>query len=212
MRKLVITEFSLSISFACISVLIAVVLSSAFPVGESYALTYSNYTSDKYKIEFEHPSDWQVTEKKSRFDEGTDIQINSPTISDGYILIQSMNRSAFQGMDIREAVYELFKESITGDYSNEYKVIEQPTFSNIDNQTTGTWLFTSKDKYEENALKWATQRWLVKTPDNGYLIGFSSTPDVFDSPAATEVRDRFLKSIKFLGINATESSQPSRFD
>jgi hypothetical protein len=158
------------------AILTGIGISGSDSLDKTYAATYSNYTSDKYKIQFEHPSDWQVIEKKSRFDEGTDIQINSPSISDGFILIQFMNRSAFQGMDLRSAVYHLFKESITSDYSKDYKVIEQPTFSSIDNQTSGTWLVTSKDKYEENALRWAEQRWLVETPNNGYLISFTSTP------------------------------------
>jgi hypothetical protein len=76
-----------------------------------------------------------------------------------------------------------------------------------------SFLYTRKDKYEENALRWADQRWLVETPNSGYLISFSSTPDVFDNPTTTEVRDHFIKSINFLGIsNSTAGNQPSRFD
>lgn len=190
-----------------------IIISMGVIFDSSYAAPYSNYTSEKYQIQFQYPGDWQVIEKKSRFDEGVDIQLNSPTISGGFILMQYLNKSSFQGKDFRSSVYSIFKDSITTDYSNEYKVIEQPSFGAIDNQQSGTFLYTRKDKYEDNALRWADQRWLVETPDNGYLISFSSTPDVFDSPTTTEVRDHFIKSINFLGIaNSTQSDQPSRFE
>lgn len=175
----------------------------------SFGLQYSNYTSDKYKIQFQYPSDWQLKEKMSRFDEGTDIQINSPTISGGFILAQYLNESM---ADFRSAFYDTFKGSIS-DYKYDYKVIEQPSFTKIANQETGTYLYTRKDNSEDYATKWAVQVWLVNLRDRGYLISFSSTADVFDSLETTEARNHFVKSINFLDIgNMTLSTSPSRFD
>ncbi len=62
------------------------------------------------------------------------------------------------------------------------------------------------------SIKWAQQIWLVKTSNGGYLISNMATTDIFDSPEPTEIRNNFIKSIKFLGLNSTQCSQPSRFD
>jgi hypothetical protein len=58
-----------------------VVISGFFFVSEkiSFALEYSNYSSEKFGIHFEYPSTWVLTEKTSRFDEGSDITISSKT-------------------------------------------------------------------------------------------------------------------------------------
>ena len=82
----------------------------------------------------------------------------------------------------------------------------------IDNQQVGTYLLTSKDKYEESAHKWADQTWIVSMPGHGYIIKFASIVDVFDNPTTTEIRDHFIKSIKFLSNTTNVSvNQTSRF-
>lgn len=48
----------------------------------------------------------------------------------------------------------MFKNSISGDYSYEHRVIEQRTFLTIDGQKAGTFVYTFKDKYEDNAWTW----------------------------------------------------------
>ena len=184
------------------------VLGNANP---SFAVQYSNHTSDKYQIQFQYPTDWQLEEKTSRFEEGSDIAITSPTF-DQLITIGKMNTSEFGGMGLRETVYDYYKSSISN-YDKETRSIEVPSFSTIDNQESGTYLITTKDKFKENAIKWAQQYWLVKTSNGGYLMTYMATTDIFDSPDSTERRNNFIKSIKFLGLgNSTQSSQPSRFD
>ncbi|MGE5705100.1 MAG: hypothetical protein ACM3XP_00080, partial [Nitrososphaerales archaeon] len=37
-----------------------------------FAIEFSNYTSEKYGIQFEYPTDWKINEK-SRFDSGPDM-------------------------------------------------------------------------------------------------------------------------------------------
>ena len=68
--------------------------------------------------------------------------------------------------------YKSFKDSISSDYSKEYRVIEQPSFLTVDGQKVGTYLYTSKDKYEDYASTWGTQNWLVFVGTHGYLISF----------------------------------------
>ncbi len=177
-----------------------------------YGVQYQNYSSTKYGIQFQYPSDWAVDEKTGRFDEGADIAVDSPTISDGFIIIESVNATGDSGLAFKSHVYNLFKAEVTGDYSKEHVVIEKPSFMTIDNQQVGTYLLTSKDKYEESANKWADQTWIVSMPSHSYIIKLTSIVDVFDNPTTTEIRDHFIKSIKFLSDTTNVSvNQTSRF-
>ena len=177
------------------------------------AIQFSNYTSDKYQIQFQYPSNWELKEKMGRFDEGTDLAITSPYLPGGAIYIGYGDdlRSSFGSPDFTSAFYKLFKEEISRDYSKEYNIIEKPSFPTIDGQKAGTFLVSSKDKYEDNPSTWGTQMWLVYVGDHGYLITFFTTTDVFDNPENVQVRDHFIKSIKFLG-NTTNANATSRFD
>ena len=57
------------------------------------------------------------------------------------------------------------------------------------------------------------QLWIMFVGSRHYKINFISTQDMFDSPENIEIRDHFIKSIKFLGgNNATQSNQTSRFN
>ena len=171
-----------------------------------------NYSSSLYKIQFQYPSSWEINEKKSRFDEGTDISISSYSPS-AHILVQYLNTTAVEGIDFEMAVYEFFKSSIDSDYSKEYKVIEQPSFTTIGNQKAGTYLFTHKDKYEDFAARWASQHWMTYVGNHGYLLSFMTSTNQFDSPEMTQIRDQFLKSVTFLGdTNQQSITVPNRFD
>jgi hypothetical protein len=171
-----------------------------------------NYTSSLYQIQFQYPSSWELNEKKSRFDEGTDISVSSYSPS-AYIYVQYLNTTAVEGIDFQMAVYEFFKSSIDSDYSKEYKVIEQPSFTTIGNQKAGTYLFTHKDKYEDYATRWASQHWIVYVGNHGYLLSFMTSTSQFDSPEMMQIRNQFLKSIRFLGDTNQESSiVPNLFD
>lgn len=55
-----------------------------------------------------------------------------------------------------------------------------------------------QDKYEDYAIKWARQYWLLFINDQGYLIAYSSSADTFDKPENIEIRDKFINSIKFI--------------
>lgn len=106
--------------------------------------------------------------------------------------MQYLNFTEEPVSDFQTMFYQLYKSSITVDYSKELKVIEQPSFMTIDGQRAGTYLYTTQDKYEEFASKVAAQYWII-------LVGFDAISNVFDDPQNTEIRDHFIKSIKFLG-------------
>jgi hypothetical protein len=179
----------------------------------AFAVPYSNYTSEKYQIQLQYPTGWDVTEKQSRFDEGTDLKIQSVSMPGGLILMQYLNFTEEPVSDFQTLFYQLYKSTITGDYGKEVKVIEQPSFTTIDGQRAGSFLYTTKDKYEEFGTKVAAQYWIVFAGNHGYLLAFDAVSSVFDDPQNKEIRDHFIKSIDFLGVsNTTQSNQPSRFD
>jgi hypothetical protein len=128
----------------------------------------------------------------------------------GLIRFQYIN--ATDEGDFTELFYRAYKQAISSDYSKEYKVIEQPSFLTIDGHKAGTYLYTTKDKYEDDAVTMARQDWIVTAGDHFYLIGFGALPNVFDTPELTEVRDHLIKSIHFTNSNnATTKNIPNRF-
>jgi hypothetical protein len=166
--------------------------------GSAFGLEFSNHTSEKYRIQFQYPSNWQVIEKTNRFDESSDIRITNPTPL-ALITISYVPEPIMPGA-FRTSVDELVKTLTTYDYTKEQKVIEDPTFLTIDGQEAATFLFTSKDKYDDNAITIGDQAWLVNNIDHSYVISFLAPPTSFDSPENTQIRDRFIKSINFLGV------------
>jgi hypothetical protein len=181
---------------------------------EALSPSYSNYTSDKYQIQFQYPSDWEFNEKANRFEEGTDISIRSFD-PPGYSII-TVGRldnltSGIGSNDLITGFNYVYKQAIS-DYTKEISVIEQPSFINIDGQKAGTFLITQKDKYEDNALRLANQLWVVYVGDHGYLISFDSTTDLFDTPKNVKIRDDFIKSIRFIQPeNSTNTNVTNRF-
>jgi hypothetical protein len=50
-------------------------------------------------------------------------------------------------------------------------------------------------------IEGAMQYWVTIAGNNAYVIRFISTPETFDSPEKTQIRDDLIKSIKFLSAN-----------
>lgn len=188
----------LAISFITPSLLIGILISVNVAFDDSYAAPYTNYTSEKYKIHFDYPADWEVVEKKSGLNEGADIELSSHTILGGTVLIFLTNNSASHHMDLRSYLNQAFNTAISANYNREYNVVEQPSITTIGNLQAGTFHFTSEDKYDSSGVRLEIQDWVVKTPNNDYLISYVSTPDVFGKPSSEEFRDHFIKSIRFL--------------
>jgi hypothetical protein len=181
---------------------------------ESLPLQHSNYTNDKYQIQFQYPSDWLIEEKTNRFEEGSDITISNNNIASGQIGISFYDDllEAFGTSNLQSATIGLHQGLITA-YTFDYRTIESPSFLNIDGQRSGTFLITFKLKYETVPITGAQQFWITMVGNNGYMINFMSSPETFDSPENIEIRDHFIKSIKFLGANnQTNSNMTNRFN
>lgn len=168
-----------------------------------FAIEFSNYTSEKYGIQFEYPTDWKINEK-SRFDSGPDMMIadfsSSRSFNLGFPI--SSGGSLANVLDILgfEKVIELALHIATKGFEEAYeaKIIEEPSMISIDGKETVTFLVTSEDKYEHYAVKYARQFWITNVNDKLYAFKFIAPTTIFDDPENTEIRDHFIYSIKFL--------------
>jgi len=175
----------------------------------SFALQYTNYLSEKYQIAFQYPSDWTIKEKSNKLEEGTEIDVSNKKIGDGKIGIHFYDDllEGFGSTDLEFAFSDFYKHRITDDLKFEYKTIQPPSLLEIDGHKTGSFHIMFSQKDEIDPISGEVQYWITFVGENGYMIEFLSIPENFDTRDNTEMRDRFISSIDFLGLsNSTDAS------
>ncbi|MDP9305721.1 MAG: hypothetical protein M3O68_05190 [Thermoproteota archaeon] len=178
-------------------------------VNVSFALQYTDYLSEKYQIAFQYPSDWTIKEKSNKIAEGTEIEVSDKKIGNGKIGIHFYNDllEGFGSTDFDFALSNFYKHRITDDLKFEYKTIQPPSLLEIDSHKTGSFHIMFSQKDEIDPISGEVQYWITFVGENGYMIEFLSIPENFDTPDNTEMRDRFISSIDFLGLsNTTDAS------
>ena len=189
-RKLVIRAFIFSI---------LIIFLPSF--NGSFALQFTDYTSEKNQIQFQYPSDWQIKEKANRFDEGSQIDISNKKIAAGKLQIHYYNDllEGFGSTNLDAVFAKFYTDTTTDDNEYEYKVIESPSFVRIDSQRTGSFLMTFKQKNEIDPITGAVKYWITFVGNSGYMMQFMATPQNFNTPDNIEIRDQFIESIVFIG-------------
>lgn len=174
-------------------------------VNSSFALQYTNYLSEKYQIAFQYPSDWTIKEKSNKLEEGTEIEVSNKEIGDGKIGIHFYDDllEGFGSTDFDFAFSDFYKHRITEDLKFEYKTIQPPSLLEIDDHKTGSFHIIFSQKEEIDPISGEVQYWITFVGENGYMIEFLSIPENFDTRDNTEMRDRFISSINFLGASDT---------
>jgi len=175
----------------------------------SFALQYTNYLSEKYQIAFQYPSDWTIKEKSNKLEEGTEIDVSNKKIGNGKIEIHFYDDllEGFGSTDFEFAFSDFYKHRIMEDLNFEYKTIQPPSLLEIDGHKTGSFHIMFSQKDEIDPISGEVQYWITFVGENGYMIEFLSIPENFDTPDNTEMRDRFISSINFLGLsNTTDTS------
>jgi hypothetical protein len=178
-------------------------------VNVSFALQYTDYLSEKYQIAFQYPSDWTIKEKSNKIAEGTEIEVSDKKIGNGKIGIHFYNDllEGFGSTDFDFALSDFYKHRITDNLKFEYKTIQPPSLLEIDSHKTGSFHIMFSQKDEIDPISGEVQYWITFVGENGYMIEFLSIPENFDTPDNTEMRDRFISSIDFLGLsNTTDAS------
>ncbi len=186
--------------FYFLVIILALSLTLISFVNSSVAIEYKNYSSDNYNIQFQYPSTWEIKEKSGRFDEGASITITNPTL-----VVEKIQMNYYEDAkklmeipNIQIATEVALETAIEDSYLTENEIIEDPSYLIIDGQGAGTFVHAWKDKLENFPIRYAAQTWNVFANNHYYVISFSSTTDVFDSPENIQIRDQFIKSIKFL--------------
>jgi hypothetical protein len=178
-------------------------------VNVSFALQYTDYLSEKYQIAFQYPSDWKLEEKSNKLEEGTEIEVSDKEIGDGKIGIHFYDDllEGFGSTDFDFAFSDFYMHRTTDDHKFEYKTIQPPSLLEIDGHKTGSFHIMFSQKDENDPISGEVQYWITFVGENGYMIEFLSIPENFDTPDNTEMRDRFISSIDFLGLsNSTDAS------
>ena len=178
-------------------------------VNVSFGLQYTDYLSEKYQIAFQYPTDWTIKEKSNKIAEGTEIDVSDKKIGNGKIGIHFYNDllEGFGSTDFDFALSDFYKHRITDDLKFEYKTIQPPSLLEIDSHKTGSFHIMFSQKDEIDPISGEVQYWITFVGENGYMIEFLSIPENFDTPDNTEMRDRFISSIDFLGLsNTTDAS------
>ena len=178
-------------------------------VNSSFALQYTNYLSEKYQIAFQYPSDWTIKEKSNKLEEGTEIEVSDKKIGDGKIGIHFYDDllEGFGSTDFEFAFSDFYKHRIMEDLNFEYKTIQPPSLLEIDGHKTGSFHIMFSQKDEIDPISGEVQYWITFVGENGYMIEFLSIPENFDTRDNTEMRDRFISSIDFLGLsNSTDGN------
>lgn len=178
-------------------------------INGSFALQFTDYTSEKYQIQFQYPSDWLIKEKANRSDEGSEIDISNKKIAAGKLRIHFYDDllESFGTTNLDAAFTKFYSATTTDDNEYEFKIIESPSFGSVDSQRTGSFVMTFKQKNEIDPITGAVKYWITFAGNSGYKMEFMATPENFDTPDNIEIRDQFIESIIFLGQNnATNTS------
>jgi hypothetical protein len=172
-------------------------------INRSFALQFTDYTSEKYQIQFQYSSDWLLKEKANRSDEGAEIDISNKKIAAGKLRIHFYDDllESFGTSNLDAAFTKFYSATTTDDNEYEFKIIESPSFVTIDIQRTGSFLLTFKQKNEIDPITGAVKYWITFVGNSGYKMEFMATPENFDTPDKIEIRDQFIESIIFLGQN-----------
>lgn len=99
--------------------------------------------------------------------------------------------------DVEETIIPILESSF---FKFDVLTIKEPHIVTIDNKTATTAIINAVERYNnDNPLKIADQQWVVIIDNDAYLISLiDSSPDDFDSHSHMLIRDKFIKSIKFL--------------
>jgi hypothetical protein len=176
---------------------------------KSLPIDYTNYTSDKYHIQFEYPLNWIPEKNTNEFEGGSFI--SNPEDASDQINFAFMNDFS-KDLPTSDIEYgtKFIHDGLLNSAKYEVQSINSPSLVKIDGKTAGTFVSTLKERFSTNPIAETGQYWLTKVGNNGYFMVFKSTKEKFDSPENTEIRNHFIKSIKFLGNNnATRTNATS---
>jgi hypothetical protein len=101
---------------------------------------------------------------------------------------------------------DFYNERSSDNSRYEYRTVEPLSFFSVDGQKTGSFLVIFKEKAQVDAIGVEVQYWITFVGNTGYVLEFLSTPENFNTSENLEIRDRFIQSINFIGLNNTTNA------
>lgn len=165
-------------------------------ISDSFALEYVNYTSTKFKVQFQYPTDWIQTEKITGQERGADISVFENNNRTGASFWITRGNDTEIGSDLQmgvERIFNMLKESYG---SNNYEIMVPASFVTIDGQITVTFIYSLRNKVTETVHQiWLTY---IGSKADYYLLSFVAPLSSIDNPNNGEARVQFIKTMKFL--------------
>ncbi len=198
------------LNFTLVEIVIACIfLTLVLKVGDTLALEYVNYTSYKYKIQFQYPSDWIQSEKISNHDRGADISVSKDNGRSGSLFWIVLGNGTEMGSELQAGLQHVMKIIDEGNAANKHEIIQPASFTIID-QMAGTFISSSTHRFGDAELETVEQFWLTYVGSvDYYLMAFIAPVQSFSNPDNVMIRSQFINSIKFLDpANMTNSEFP----
>ncbi len=179
---------------------------------DTFALQYVNYTSYKYKIQFQYPTDWIQSEKLSSHDKGADISVSKLSkengTSNGSLFWIVLGNDTAIGSDLQAGLQHIMKMLNDSNAPNKYEIIQPPSFTTIDGQMAGTFISYSRHRFGDSELETVEQFWLTYVGSvDYYLMSFISPIQSFSNSDNTIIRNHLVNSIKLLDANDMAKSE-----
>jgi len=177
-------------------------------VGDTLALEYVNYTSYKYKIQFQYPSDWIQSEKISNHDRGADISVSKNSGNNGSLFWIVRGNGTEIGSDLQAGLQHVMKMLNESNAPNAYEIIQPPSFTTIDGQMAGTFISYSRHRFGDAELETVEQFWLTYVGSvDYYLVAFIAPIQSFTNPDNVMIRSQFINSIRILDADDMINSE-----
>jgi hypothetical protein len=160
---------------------------------------YVNYTSYKFKIQFQYPATWIQSEKITDKEKGSDIWVTNYSNKSSAVFWISGGNDSHLGSDL-EVGFKNLDIILTEKYANKsYKIIQPPAISTIDGKIAVTFIHSFVESLDGIRIEEVQQIWLVYVgPRDYYLIGFKAPSQLFTGIDNSQARDNFIKSVMFL--------------
>src|SRR5574341_1947439 len=102
--------------------------------------SYVNYTSYKFKVQFQYPSTWTQSEKLTDKESGPDIWVTNYSKESSAVFWVSGGNDTHLGSDLQTGIKNLNLTLMKKYANNSYRTIEPPAISTIDGMMAATFM------------------------------------------------------------------------
>ena len=160
---------------------------------------YVNYTSYKFKVQFQYPTTWIQSEKLTDKEKGSDIWVTSYSNESSAVFWVLRGNDSQLGSDLQMGIKNINLTLVKKYVNNSYRTIEPPAISTIDGKIAATFIHSFVECMDGIRVEEVQQIWLVYVGiKDYYLIGFKAPSQLFTGNENSQARDNVIKSIRFL--------------